>query len=88
MAADHIHAEDPDMPISDLDLGIAELEVKTSLENLPGIIGVLLVGRGAFIRYNPKAINEDQICSAVGQAGYRASVFQEANTGQAGVSSQ
>jgi hypothetical protein len=74
------HAEEPDIPISDMDLGIAELTVKASLQNLPGIIGVLLVGRGAFIRYNPNAINENQICSAIRQAGYRASVFQETNT--------
>jgi hypothetical protein len=36
----------PDMPIADLDLGIKELTVKASLQNLPGLIGVLLVGRG------------------------------------------
>ena len=75
MATHHVHGKEPDMPITDLDLGIAELTVKASLQNLPGLIGVLLVGRGAFIRYNPKAINEDQICVAVRQAGYRPSVL-------------
>jgi hypothetical protein len=87
MATHHVHAEKPDMPISDMDLGIAELEVRASLQNLPGIIGVLLVGRGAFIRYNPNAINEDQICSAVRPAGYRLSNSQDSKTGQTGVSS-
>jgi len=88
MATHHFHAEGPVTPITDLDLGIAELTVKASLQNLPGIIGVLLVGRGAFIRYNPNSINEDQICSAVRQAGYRPSISQDSKTGKTGQSSQ
>ena len=88
MATDHIHAQELDMPIPDMDSGIAELTVKATLQNLPGIIGVLLVGRGAFIRYNTNAINKDQICAAVRHAGYRASIFQDSKAGKTGRSSQ
>jgi hypothetical protein len=88
MATHHIHTEELDMPVSDMDLGIAELRVKASLQDLPGIIGVVLVGRGAFIRYNPNAINEDQICSAVRQAGYRPCISHDSKTGQTGQCSQ
>ena len=83
-----IHAEEVDLAIPDMDSETAEMAVKVSLRNLPGIIRVLLVGRGAFASYDPTAITKDQICAAVRQAGYRASVFQDSKTGQTGRSSQ
>jgi len=58
MATRPVYAEKPDIPNTDLDLGIAEVTIKASLQNLPGILGVLLVGRGAFVRYNSNAIND------------------------------
>jgi len=82
------HAEELDLAIPDMDSKTAELAVKASLEQLPGIVSVRLMERGAFARYNPNVINKDQICTAVRQAGYRASVFQDSKTGQTGVSSQ
>jgi len=88
MNADNIHVEELDLTIPDMDAEAARMVVKASLKPLPGIIGVMFVGRGAFIRYNPNTINEDQICAAVLQAGYRASVLQDSKTGQTGQSSQ
>jgi copper chaperone CopZ len=88
MTTEHVHAEELDLAIPDMDSETAELAVKASLRNLPGIIRVLLVGRGAFASYDPNAINKDQICAAVRQAGYRASVFQDSKTEQTGRSSQ
>jgi len=82
------HAEELDLAIPDMDSETAELAVKASLEQLPGIISVRLLERGAFARYNPNVINKDQICVAVRQAGYRASVFQDSKSGQTGLSSQ
>ena len=64
------------------------MEVKASLEKLPGMIAVRLLERGAFARYNPNVINKDQICVAVRQAGYRASIFQDSKSGKTGLSSQ
>jgi copper chaperone CopZ len=83
MKTEYIQAEDLDLAIPDM-----ALTVKASLQNLPGIISVLVAGRGAFVRYNPRAINRDQICAAIRQVGYRASVFQDSKTGQTGQSSQ
>ena len=82
------HAEELDLAIPDMDSKTAELAVKASLEQLPGIVSVRLLERGAFARYNASMINKDQICAAVRQAGYRASVFQDSKSGQTGVSSQ
>jgi len=86
MKTESIHVDELDLAILDMDSGIAELAVKTSLQKLPGIISVLVVGRGAFVRHDPRAINKDQICAALRQAGYRASVYQE--TGETVVPSQ
>ena len=58
--------------------------VERKLEQLPGIIAVRLMERGAFARYNPNVISQDQICIAVRQAGYRASIFQDSKTGRTG----
>lgn len=82
------HAEELDLAIPDMDSPTAENAVKASLEQLPGVISVRLMERGAFARYNPNVINKDQICVAVRQAGYRASIFQDSKSGQTGRSSQ
>jgi copper chaperone CopZ len=88
MNTHHIHAEELDLTIPDMDSQTAELAVKASLEQLPGMISVRLFERGAFAHYDPNAIDKDQICAAVRQAGYRASVFQDSKTGQTGQCSQ
>jgi len=82
------HAEELDLAIPDMDSETAELAVKASLEQLPGIVSVRLLERGAFVRYNANVITKDQICIAVRQAGYRASIFQDSKSGQTGLSSQ
>ena len=82
------HAEELDLAIPDMNTEAAEAAVKSSLEQLPGILTVRLVQRGAFARYNPGSINKDQICAAVRQAGFRASVYQDSKSGHTGLSSQ
>lgn len=88
MKSEHIHAEELDLAIPDMDTEAAEKTVMASLEQLPGVLSVRLLERGAFIRYNPSAINPDQLCAGVRQAGYRASVFQDSKSGRTGHSSQ
>ena len=82
------HPEELDLAIPDMDSPTAETAVKKSLEQLPGIVSVRLMERGAFVRYSPDAITQDQICMAVRQAGYRPSIFQDSKTGRTGISSQ
>ena len=82
------HAEELDLAIADMDSKTAELAVKASLEQLPGIVSVRLMERGAFVRYHADAITKEQICAGVRQAGYRASVFQDSKSGHTGLSSQ
>jgi hypothetical protein len=88
MKTEKPHPEELDLAIPDMDTETAEMNVKASLEQLPGMITVRLMERGAFARYNPNVINKDQICIAVRQAGYRASIFQDSKSGQTGLSSQ
>ena len=88
MKTEQTHPEELDLAIPDMDSEVAENAVKDSLEQLPGIISVRLLERGAFARYNPNVITQDQICLAVRQAGYRASIFQDSKTGRTGRSSQ
>jgi len=88
MKNDTIHPEELDLAIPDMDSPTAELAVKASLEQLPGVIAVRLLERGAFARYDPDAITKEQICMAVRQAGYKASVFQDSKSGHTGLSSQ
>jgi copper chaperone CopZ len=88
MKTEQPHPEELDLAIPDMDSATAENAVKHSLEQLPGIISVRLMERGAFARYNPNVITQDEICIAVRQAGYRASIFQDSKTGRTGRSSQ
>jgi hypothetical protein len=88
MKTEQPRPEELDLAIPDMDSPTAENAVKHSLEQLPGIIFVRLLERGAFARYNPNVITQDQICIAVRQAGYRASIFQDSKTGRTGLSSQ
>lgn len=74
--------------IPDMDTEGTEEQVKAVLEQLPGIRAVRLVQRGAWVRYNAKGISPDEICTAIRQSGFRASVFQDSLTGRTGVSSQ
>ncbi|MDB6155202.1 MAG: hypothetical protein JWL90_3655 [Chthoniobacteraceae bacterium] len=77
-----------DLMIPDMDSESAEAQVKGILEKLPGIQGVRLVQRGAFIRYDAQTMNHEQICAMIRQAGFRASTFQDSKTGKTGISSQ
>jgi len=88
MKTEHIHAEELDLAIPDMDSESAEKAVQASLQQLPGVLAVRLLERGAFIRYNSDAITPDQLCAGVRQAGFRASVFQDSKSGRTGHSSQ
>ncbi|HYR59200.1 MAG TPA: hypothetical protein VEO95_11240 [Chthoniobacteraceae bacterium] len=84
----HTPTEELDLMIPDMDTANLESKVKAILEMLPGIHSVRLIERGAFIRYNPLGIDKDEICTAIRQAGFRASTFQDSKTGATGISSQ
>lgn len=87
-----MNAETPsaelDLAIPDMDNAAAEARVAAALQNLPGVQHVRLVERGAFIRYNPRGISHTELCTAIRRAGFRASTFQDSESGETGVSSQ
>jgi hypothetical protein len=80
--------EDLDLAIPDMDSTTAESQVAALLRDIPGIVHVRLSQRGAFVRYRPVTIDHERICSLIRQGGFRASTFQDSETGDTGVSSQ
>jgi hypothetical protein len=81
-------AEELDLMIHDMDSAETEGHVQRVLQRLPGIRAVRIVERGAWIKYNPLGIGPEEICTAIRQSGFRASIFQDSLTGKTGVSSQ
>lgn len=81
-------AEELDLMIPDMDSAETETSVQSVLQRLPAIQAVRIIQRGAWIRYNPLGISPDEICTAIRQSGFRASIFQDSKTGRTGVSSQ
>ena len=77
-----------DLAIPDMDSNSAEAQVASVLKDVPGIVEARMMERGAFIRYRPEAISHDQICDLIRRAGFRASTFQDSQTGKTGLSSQ
>jgi hypothetical protein len=80
--------EELDLAIPDMDNPTAEERVAELLRDLPGVQFVRLIERGAFIRYNPVGIKHEQICTTLQNAGFRASTFQDSESGKTGRSSQ
>lgn len=76
--------EELDLAIANMDTPEAERTVKTLLEPLRGIHAVRLVARGAWLDYEPDTISSAQICTTLQQAGFRAGLFQDSETGRTG----
>ncbi|HEX8295344.1 MAG TPA: hypothetical protein VF593_03530 [Chthoniobacteraceae bacterium] len=81
-------SEELDLAIPDMSTEADEMQVKAILEKLPGIRAVRLIERGAWIEYNSVGITHEEIRTAIRQAGFRASTFQDSKTGKTGSSSQ
>lgn len=79
--------EELDLAIVNMDTPEAEKAVQALLQPLPGIHAVRLVARGAWLDYDAATISSAQICSVLQQAGYRAAMFQDSETGRTGSSS-
>jgi hypothetical protein len=80
--------EELDLAIPDMDSEVAETQVAKLLKDTPGIVQVRLMERGAFVRYRQGVIDHKQICTLIRNAGFRASTFQDSESGETGVSSQ
>ena len=80
--------EELDLAIPDMDSPGAETQVAALLKDVPGMVEVRLIERGAFIRYRGGAISHEEICALIRRGGFRASTFQDSESGETGVSSQ
>ena len=80
--------EELDLAIPDMDSPGAETQVAAVLKDIPGVVEVRLIERGAFIRYRAATITHNEICRLIRQAGFRASTFQDSASGETGMSSQ
>lgn len=77
--------EELDIAIPDMLTETDEVKAGQALRQLPGVGTVRMVQRGAWIAYRAESINKDEICNALRQVGYRASVFQDSKSGQTGL---
>lgn len=76
-----------DLSIANMDTPTAESSVRQILNFLPGIHAARLIERGAWVEYSPSQISPEQICSALSHAGFRASQFQDSQSGRTGSAS-
>jgi hypothetical protein len=81
------HLEELDLSIPDMRFPAEEQKVKELLHGLPGVAAVLLVQSGAWIAYRPITITPRQILDHLHAAGFRASTFQDSESGKTGSSS-
>ncbi len=78
--------EELDLAIANMDSPEAETAVGRILKGLPGVHGVRLISRGAWISYDAGSISKDQICEILHRASYRAGLFQDSKSGHMGIS--
>lgn len=79
--------EEVDLAIPNMQSLDDETRAGSVLRGLPGVTGVRLVQRGAWISYHPETISHDKICLALRHAGFRAGTFQDSATGTVGTTS-
>lgn len=79
--------EEADLAIPNMQSLEEEARAGGVLRSLPGVTGVRLVRRGAWVSYHPETISHDQICRALRHAGFRAGTFQDSATGVVGTTS-
>jgi hypothetical protein len=79
--------EEVDLAIPNMHSGADESRAGKILKGLPGVTGVRLVPRGAWISYHPQVITHAGICGALRKFGFRATTFQDSATGATGLTS-
>jgi hypothetical protein len=79
--------EELDLAIPDMHNEQDEAKAAEALRDLPGVGSVRFVPRGAWVSYRSETISKEQICLALREAGFRASVFQDSKSGKVGETS-
>ena len=74
--------EEVDFAIPNMHSPEDEARAGQILKGLPGVTGVRLVQRGAWVSYHPQTISHGRICDALRGGGFRASTFQDSATGE------
>ncbi len=76
LASQH-HSEELDLVIRGMQGQPDEERVRLILMKLPGVQAARIIPEGAWIRYEAARITKDNICDAVRQAGFKATLFQD-----------
>jgi hypothetical protein len=76
--------EELDLAIANLDFPQQEKDLRALLEKMPAVRAVRIQEQGALIQYNPVGTTKDEIVTALSQAGYRVTIFQDSASGQTG----
>ena len=79
--------DEVDLAIPNMHSREEEARAGQILRELPGVTGVRLVQRGAWVAYRAATISHDRICQALRHAGFRVNTFQDSATGIVGSSS-
>lgn len=79
--------EEVDLAIPNMHSRADESRAGQILKSLPGVTGVRLVQRGAWVAYHPQTITHERICGALRRLGFRATTFQDSATGMTGLTS-
>ena len=81
------HLEELDLSVPDMRFPDEERRVEDLLRGLPGVSSMLIVQSGVWIAYRPTTITPAQILASLHAAGFRASTFQDSESGKTGSSS-
>jgi hypothetical protein len=81
------HLEELDLSVPDMRFPEEERQVEALLRGLPGVTSILIVQSGVWIAYRPTTITPAQILASLHAAGFRASTFQDSESGRTGSSS-
>jgi len=79
--------DEVDLAIPNMHSRDEEVRAGQILRALPGVTGVRLVQRGAWVAYRAATISHERICLALRHAGFRVNTFQDSATGFVGSSS-
>ncbi|MEO7932272.1 MAG: hypothetical protein ABIT76_03840 [Chthoniobacterales bacterium] len=79
--------EELDLAVPNLNTAEDEAKAGKILQKLRGVEGVRIIERGIWVSFRPATIHHDAIIDALQKGGYKASLFQDSETGEMGSTS-
>ncbi len=80
------HLEELDLSVPDLDIQADEEKAGAVLNKLHGVSAVRILEHGIWLSYHPAQITKEAVLTALAQAGFHATTFQDSASGETGSS--